>query len=95
MDIKTRRETLISLRNDQLEVVINREASVRMLKDMDPKQVLTMKMDMHTMQPETITVEKRLKEMEEGLVLDQARLDAFDQMIDETTGGGVTSSSTG
>lgn len=83
MELKTRREILVSLRNEQLEVVINREASIRMLKDMKPEMVLTVKVDMATMQPQTITAKKRLEEMEEAMIHDKARLDAFDAMIKE------------
>lgn len=83
MEIKTRQEILISLLNDQQEVVLNREASLRMLRKMEPKQVLTVKVDMATMQPQTITVEKRLQEMEEAMVHDQARLEAFKEMLAE------------
>lgn len=83
MEKKTRREILISLLNDQQEVVVNREASVRMLEKMDPKTIITTKVDMHTMQPETITVEKRLREMKEGLTFDKARLEVFEEMLKE------------
>ena len=83
MEKKTRAEILVSLYNEQLEVVLNREASLLMLKDMDPKKVLTTKVDMTTMQPQVITVEIRQKEMQEGLELDQARLEAFQEMLAE------------
>lgn len=83
MELKTRREILTSLLNDQMEVVVNREASVRMLKKMDPKTVITQKVDMATMQPQTITAESRLKEMEEGLVIDKARLETFQEMLSD------------
>ena len=83
MERKTRAEILVSLFNEQLEVVINREASIRMLKKMDPKLVLTMKVDMATMQPQTITAESRLQEMEQAMIHDQARLTAFEEMISE------------
>jgi len=85
MEKKTRQEILTSLLNDQMEVVVNREASVRMLKKMDPRMVITQKVDMTTMQPQTVTAESRLKEMEEGLVIDKARLEVFEEMLAEET----------
>lgn len=63
--------------------MLNREASIRMLNEMKPEQVLTVKVDMATMQPQTITAKKRLEEMEEAMIHDKARLDAFDAMISE------------
>ena len=83
MEKKTRGEILVSLYNDQLEVVINREASIRILKTMDPKMIITTKVDMTTMQPTTITAASRLAEMEEAMVHDQARLTAFEEMMSE------------
>ncbi len=83
MEKKTRAEILVSLYNEQLEVVINREASLRMLKKMDPRQVLTTKLDVGSMQPTTITAESRLKEMESAMVHDKARLEAFEEMMKE------------
>lgn len=85
MEQKTRREILISLLNDQMEVVLNREASIRILKKMDPRMIITTKVDMTTMQPQTITAESRLKEMEDAMIHDKARLEAFEEMLKEET----------
>jgi TusA-related sulfurtransferase len=86
MILKTRQETLISLRNDQLEIVVNREASVRMLEEMakeDPNKVLVVTPDMETLTPKAVTVAMRLKEMTTNLHLDQARLTTLEDMIAE------------
>lgn len=86
MEEKTRLETLVSLRNEQLELVLNREASIRMLTGLmkeDPDRVLTTSPNLDTMQPEAITVRKRMKQMTEAMEFDQARLDALEEMIRE------------
>jgi len=87
MEQKTRLETLISLRNDQLEKVLNREVSVKMLEKMmetEPDRVLTVTPDLETMQPKVVTVRMRLKEMQEGLEMDEHRLKVLEEMIKET-----------
>lgn len=84
MEQKTRLETLVSLRNDQLEKTINREVSVKMLEVMmkeDPDRVLTVTPDLDTLTPKAITVRMRMKEMQEGLTLDQHRLTTLEAMI--------------
>lgn len=85
MEQKTRLETLVSLRNDQLEKTINREVSVKMLEVMmkeDPDRVLTVTPDLDTLTPKAITVRMRMKEMQEGLAMDQHRLTTLEEMID-------------
>lgn len=84
MEQKTRLETLVSLRNDQLEKTLNREVSVKMLEVMmkeDPDRVLTVTPDLDTLTPKAVTVRMRMKEMQEGLTLDQMRLDTLEAMI--------------
>lgn len=93
MEMKTQLDTLVSLRNEQLEVVLNRKASVRMLEKMDPTMILVEKMDMTTMQPVKVTAEARLKEMSSALVHDQNRLDVLEEMIKEQTPETTQSSS--
>lgn len=86
MEQKTRLETLVSLRNDQLEKTLNREVSVKMLEVMmkeDPDRVLTVTPDLDTLTPKAVTVRMRMKEMQEGLTLDQMRLDTLEAMIKE------------
>lgn len=86
MEQKTRLETLISLRNDQLEKTINREVSVKMLEVMmeqDPDRVLTVTPDLDTLTPKPVTVRMRMKEMKEGLTMDQHRLETLEKMIEE------------
>lgn len=86
MEKKTQLETLVSLRNDQLEKVINRRVSVRMLEELaktDPNRVLAVTPDLDTLTPKPVTVRGRLKEMEENLQLDEQRLQVLDQMITE------------
>lgn len=86
MEKRTRLETLVSLYNDQLEKVINREASVRMLKKLAktaPERVLVVTPDLDTMAPKKITVQMRLEEMEQNLALDQERLETLETMISE------------
>lgn len=88
MEQKTRLETLVSLRNDQLEKTINREVSVKMLEVMmgeDPDRVLTVTPDLDTLTPKPITVRMRMKEMQEGLKMDQHRLETLEAMIEEET----------
>lgn len=92
MEQKTRLETLVSLRNDQLEKTINREVSVKMLEAMmkeDPDRVLTVTPDLDTLQPKPITVRIRMKEMQEGLAMDQHRLTTLEEMIAEETKQGA------
>ena len=84
MEQKTRLETLVSLRNGQLEKTLNREVSVKMLEVMmkeDPDRVLTVTPDLDTLTPKAVTVRMRMKEMQEGLTLDQMRLDTLEEMI--------------
>jgi len=84
MEQRTRLETLVSLRNDQLEKTINREVSVKMLEVMmkeDADRVLTVTPDLDTLTPKAITVRMRMKEMQEGLTLDQMRLETLEKMI--------------
>ncbi len=86
MEQKTRLETLVSLRNDQLEKTINREVSVKMLEVMmkeDPDRVLTVTPDLDTLTPKAITVRMRMKEMQEGLTMDMLRLQMLEVMIAE------------
>lgn len=86
MEKRTRAETLVSLYNDQLEKVINREASVRMLEKLaktEPERVLVVTPDLDTMAPKKVTVSMRLEEMKQNLALDQERLETLEQMIDE------------
>lgn len=97
METKTRLETLISLRNDQLEKVLNREASMRLLNKMlkvDPHRVLVVTPDLEKLEPKPITVTMRAKEMREALDLDESRLMALDEMIEEerktVSGGGAS-----
>jgi len=88
MEQKTRLETLVSLRNDQLEKTLNREVSVKMLEVMmkeDPDRVLTVTPDLDTLTPKAVTVRMRMKEMQEGLTLDQMRLETLEAMIKEET----------
>lgn len=86
MEQKTRLETLVSLRNDQLEKALNREVSVRMLEELmkeDPSRVLVVTPDLETLTPKAVTVKMRHKEMEEGLKLDLQRLKTLEVMIAE------------
>lgn len=86
MEPKTRLETLVSLRDEQLEKTLNREVSVMMLEDMmkeDPDRVLTVTPDLEELKPKPITVRMRMKEMSEALELDRMRLAKLDQMIAE------------
>ena len=85
MDTKNRLETLVSLRDQQLELVLSREAGLRVLQKMDPTRVLTTTPDLETMQPKVVTAGSRLKEMRENLEVDQMRLEAYDEMIKEET----------
>jgi hypothetical protein len=92
MEKKTRQETLVSLYNDQLEKVINREASVRMLQEMakqDAGRVLLVTPDLDTMMPKKVTVADRLQEMEENLKLDQRRLEELERMLNEEENKGA------
>lgn len=86
MTQKTRLETLTSLRNDQLEIVLNREVSVRMLGEMmkeDPNHVLVVTPDLETLTPKPVTVKMRYEEMTKNLELDQKRLTVLEDMIAE------------
>lgn len=88
MEQRTRLETLVSLRNDQLEKTLNREVSVKMLEVMmkqDPDRVLTVTPDLDTLTPKPITVRMRMKEMQDGLTLDQMRLDTLEAIVKEET----------
>ena len=81
--MKTQRETLVGLYNDQLVLVLNRKASLRMLQKMDPAKKLTVTFDNQTMQMKEVTVQSRLAEMSEAMDIDQARLEELTLMISE------------
>lgn len=84
--MNTRLQTLVSLHNEQQELVINREAGIRVLQRMaeeDPDRVLTTAPDLDTLTPKAITVRSRLKEMEETYQIDLARLEVYQDMITE------------
>lgn len=83
MEMKTQRETLVELYNEQLALVLNRKASLRMLQKMVPSKVLTKVFDQGTMQMKEVTVQSRLAEMSEAMDLDQARLEELTLMINE------------
>ena len=83
MEMKTQLETLVSLYNDQLELVLNRKAGIRMMQKMNPSRVLTREMDPQTMLPKETTVADRLKTFGEALELDQGRLDEYANMMVE------------
>lgn len=89
MEIKTRLTTLIDLLNNQQELVLHREAGIRVLRKMvaeDPNKVLTTTPDLETFQPKVVTVSTRLKEMEEAYQTDLSRYHAYQEMIEEEKG---------
>lgn len=84
--IRTRLESLILLRNDQLELVLNREAGVRMLEKkakIDPNEVLMITPDLEKLEPKVVTVQVRLEEMKKAYNIDLERLMTYDAMIKE------------
>lgn len=83
MEIKTQQETLVSLYNEQLELVLNRRASLRMLEKLAPEKVLNRRLNEQTMQIEEITVKSRKMEIEEALELEELRLSEYEQMLKE------------
>lgn len=83
MEMKTQREILVGLYNEQLELVLNRKAGLRVLQKMEPSRVLTTLFDQATMQMKQVTVQSRLGEMSEAMELDQARLEEYTLMISE------------
>lgn len=83
MEIKTSLETLQSLYNDQLELVLNRRAGVRILEKMNPERVLNRDFDPQTMQMKETTVKDRLETFRETLELDEMRLKEYELMIEE------------
>jgi len=88
MEMKTSLETLQGLCNDQLELVLNRKAGVRMLQKMvekDPKKVLTREFDPMTAQMKETTVTDRLETFQEALELEEMRLKEYQLMMEEET----------
>lgn len=83
MEMKTQRETLVELYNEQLALVLNRKASLRMLQKMPMHKVLTKVFDQPTLQMREVTVQSRLAEMSEAMELDQGRLDELSLMLSE------------
>lgn len=81
--MKTQRETLVELYNEQLALVLNRKASLRMLQKMPMHKVLTKVFDQPTLQMREVTVQSRLAEMSEAMELDQGRLDELSLMLSE------------
>lgn len=86
MQKNTKKDALITLYNEQLEIVMNRKAGIRVLEKMykeDPNKVLVVTPDFETMQPTPVTVRTRLEKMQETLVIDEMRLEAYEEMIEE------------
>lgn len=75
----------MELYNEQLALVLNRKASLRVLNKMNPTKVLTRVLDQGTMQMREVTVQSRLAEMSEAMELDQARLEEYALMIKESS----------
>jgi hypothetical protein len=72
--LKTKKEILEELINEQTAVVLNREASMGMLEGMPADRVLAKILDQEKMTWRGITVQEKLKEITENLELDKARL---------------------
>lgn len=86
MEKLNRLEILVSLRNEQLEKVINREVSLKLLQEMaaqDPSRVLRVDTDMEALRPKPVTVQMRLNEMKEAFDIDVARLKMLEKEIAE------------
>ena len=77
---------MVSLYNDQLELVLNRKAGVRMLEKMaakDSKKILHSELDPGTMQMKHTTVADRLVTFKEALELEEMRLEEYQKMMEE------------
>lgn len=88
MQKNTRKDTLIELFNEQQALVLSRKAGIRVLEKMfkeDPDRVLVTTPDFETLAPKAITVRARLEEMNKTLKIDEDRLEAYAEMIEEET----------
>lgn len=83
METKTQEETLVSLYNDQLELVLNRRAGIRILKKLPETKVLTQEFNPETMKMDQTTVAMRLKTFQEMIELEEMRLTEYGLMREE------------
>lgn len=83
MEPKTRLETLISQHDSQQEIVISREAQVRVLRRLDPHKVVELRMDSEELRLKQVTAKMMLEKAEEKLELDRIWLEEIRLMIEE------------
>lgn len=98
MEMKTSQETLVELYNEQLGLVLNRRAGVRMLQKMvekDSGKVLTREFDPMTAQMKETTVKDRLETFLEALELEEMRLEEYQLMMQDLKEKGSTKHNTG
>jgi len=85
MEMKTPLVTLVNLYNDQLALVLNRKAMLRMLQKMDPKKVVTVKVDPSTLEAVTVTVAQKIAQISETVETETALITEYELMIKEIT----------
>ena len=91
MEIKTQRQALIKLRNDQMETLMAKKASIRMLGLRNPEEVFSKKpeMDQETFQvkEKVVKVKDKIDSLEAESVDVEIGIEVIDKMIDESKEG--------
>lgn len=83
MEKKTRLETLVSQFNQQQEIVVSREAQIRVLKKLPKDKVVELRMDPEAMNVKQVTASMMLEKATEKLDLDRMWLEELEAMIEE------------
>jgi len=77
------KEVLEKLIEEQLQTVLGREAGMRVLKEMPKDRILTSMRDPDSLKMKNVTVEERLREMEETYKIEESRLKELEKMLKE------------